>query len=258
MLNLRPNGSILLLGSETKVCIAFTFHYGEASMSSDLTIPSHVPAMTLPGVVLFPRAIMPIYIFEPRYRTMLKNVLDTNRLLIIVGQNQQKADETDLFEPCYDIASVSIIRASHQAEDGSSNLIVQGLKRVRVKQIVQEEPFRIVEIEVIESTVGSDEADLDAQKAALGRLFDVHLKLGGSIPGEVMKVLKDLQDPEIFLDIAAYTLCAETRKKQRILEMINPHHRYRYFIDYFRKKNQELALEKKLRGGLDDEQINLN
>lgn len=227
-------------------------------MLSNLTIPTQVPAITLPEVVLFPKAIMPIYIFEVRYRAMLKKILDTDRLLIVAGQNQKKAEETGLFEPHYEIASIGIIRASHQAEDGSSNLLIQGLQRVRVKKIVQEQPYRIVNIEVIESEIGTCSENLSQQKAALGRLFDVHLKLGGRIPHEIMGVLNKLNDPEIFLDIAAYTLCDEIREKQKMLEILNTDHRYRYFIDYFRKKNQELAIDKKLRGGLDEDRITFN
>lgn len=228
------------------------------SSSFTLSIPSQVPAITLPEVVLFPQAIMPLYIYETRYRTMLKTILDTNRLLIVAGQNHEKAEKTGLFEPHYEIASVGIIRASHQAEDGSSNLIIQGLKRVRVKGIAQEDPYRIVNIEVIESDPETCTEQLNQQQAALGRLFDVHLKLGGRIPTEIMGVLNNLNDPEIFLDIAAYTLCNETNEKQKLLEILNTDHRYRYFIDYFRKKNQALAIDKKLRGGLDDEQISCN
>ena len=51
-------------------------------MEMEITLPDEVPVMTLPNTTFFPQALMPLHIFEPRYRQMLRDALATNRLLV--------------------------------------------------------------------------------------------------------------------------------------------------------------------------------
>src|SRR5882757_5542155 len=113
-------------------------------MEMEITLPDEVPLMTLPDVAFFPQALMPLHIFEPRYREMLRDVLSTNRLFAVAGLNAR--DDTGRFEPLYRVATIGIVRACQGNEDGTSNLLLQGLARVEVKGIVREHPYRSVRI----------------------------------------------------------------------------------------------------------------
>ena len=227
-------------------------------MINNIEIANELPVMVLPGAVLFPRAIMPLHIFEPQYREMLKHALGSDRQIVIAGENHPGSENADCSEASHTIASVGLIRASHQAEDGTSNIIVQGLNRVRIIGFLQEQPYRTALIETLKSEPDTHPAQLATQRATLRRLFNVHLKLGGNIPAEIIKFLNGLEDPEAFLDMAAYTLCDEFNTKQHLLETLNADQRYHFFIDYFRKKNQHLAIDNKVRNGLSESQIELN
>ena len=55
-------------------------------MEMEITLPSEVPVMTLPSATLFPQALLPLYIFEPRYRHMLADMLRTNRMFTVAMQ----------------------------------------------------------------------------------------------------------------------------------------------------------------------------
>ena len=54
-------------------------------MEMEITLPDEVPVMTLAEATLFPQALMPLHIFEPRYRAMLRDVLAGDRLFAVVG-----------------------------------------------------------------------------------------------------------------------------------------------------------------------------
>ncbi|HTO02917.1 MAG TPA: LON peptidase substrate-binding domain-containing protein, partial [Opitutus sp.] len=56
-------------------------------MDLDITLPEELPVMTLPNVTFFPQAVMPLHIFEPRYRQMLRDVLAADRLFAVAGLN---------------------------------------------------------------------------------------------------------------------------------------------------------------------------
>src|ERR1035437_1008900 len=83
-----------------------------------MKIPREVPVMTLPNATLFPQALLPLYIFEPRYRQMLADALDSNRMFSVAMQKQGTSRETP--SP---VAGLGLIRVSVGHRDGTSHLV---------------------------------------------------------------------------------------------------------------------------------------
>src|SRR5438270_11194458 len=113
-------------------------------------LPDQVPVMPLPGALLFPHALLPLYIFEPRYRQMLEHALTHHRIFSVALVKPDRAEwqsPADFFHT----AGVGLIRACVGRGDGTSNLILQGLERVRFTAFAQTEPFPIAAIEPLES-----------------------------------------------------------------------------------------------------------
>src|ERR1700748_2742642 len=109
-------------------------------------LPDQVPAMPLPGAVLFPHALLPLYIFEPRFREMLEHALNRDRMFAVALLKPQKT-RWESSEDFFSIAGVGFIRACVGRGDGTSNLILQGLERVRFASFEQEHPFPLATIE---------------------------------------------------------------------------------------------------------------
>src|SRR5205814_7643855 len=105
-------------------------------------LPERAPVMPLPGAMLFPNALLPLYIFEPRYREMLDYALTRDRMFcvtLIRPDRLQWKSANDFFH----VATIGLIRACVDRGDGTSNLILQGLKRVRFTSFLQLQPFPI-------------------------------------------------------------------------------------------------------------------
>ncbi|PYK85079.1 MAG: hypothetical protein DME40_18515, partial [Verrucomicrobia bacterium] len=103
-------------------------------------LPEQAPVMPLPGAVLFPHALLPLYIFELRYREMLAHALAQERMFCVAllrPESAQWKSEDDFF----DIGTIGLIRACVGRGEGTSNLILQGLQRVRFADFVQLDPF---------------------------------------------------------------------------------------------------------------------
>src|SRR3954470_16284947 len=119
-------------------------------MAESIILPDEVPVMPLPGALLFPHALLPLHIFEPRYRQMLEHALREHRMfsvaLIRPQRNQWKS--TDDF---FHVAGVGLIRACVGRGDGTSNLILQRLQRVRFTGFQQSAPFPVARIEPVDS-----------------------------------------------------------------------------------------------------------
>ena len=82
--------------------------------------------MTLPNVILFPHAMLPLFIFEPRYRRMIEDVLESHRMFCVAMQKPGAMRESPV-----GIAGLGMVRACVKKKDGTSNLVLQGLRRDR-------------------------------------------------------------------------------------------------------------------------------
>ena len=107
-------------------------------MEMEITVPDDVPVMTLPNVAFFPQSLMPLHIFEPRYRKMLSDVLATNRIFAIAGLDQRQLGRSGAIEPQHRIAGIGIVRACQKNDNGTSNLLIQGLCRAEISEIISE------------------------------------------------------------------------------------------------------------------------
>ena len=225
-------------------------------MEIELTLPEEVPVMTLPNVTFFPQALLPLRIFEPRYRAMLRDALDSHRLFAVAGLNMQRM--ASAFEPPYRIATVGIVRASQEHEDGTSNLMLQGITRVEFTEIITDTPYRRVRIRALPSDPGASDAENARQRARLSRLLSTRFRLGGDGSSELTKFLRSIDDPEVFTDLAAYNLCNDTRLKQRLLETLSVRERLALLNHWAQGEVDAIKLRRSLQGELSDDNISNN
>lgn len=227
-------------------------------MEMEITLPDEVAVMTLPNLAFFPQALLPLHIFEPRYRQMLKDTLAADRLFAVAGLKEEDAENEDGFEPPHRVATLGIVRACQKHEDGTSNLLLQGLARVEVLQILREKPYRIVRIRALSSKQGATPETNAKLRADLGKLIVTKQRLGGTIPREFAQFLKTVDDPETFVDLAAFSLCEDVRLKQKLLETLSVHRRLELFAGQIRSDINAMKLRRKLQGHLGDDDICLN
>src|SRR5213596_3572305 len=121
-----------------------------------MKIPREVPVMTLPNATLFPQALLPLYIFEPRYRQMLADALHSNRMFSVAMQRPGSTRESP--SP---IAGLGLIRVSVGHRDGTSHLVLQGLARVELQETLRYKPYRIQRISPLQSS-STDNVAVDA------------------------------------------------------------------------------------------------
>lgn len=227
-------------------------------MEMEITLPEVVPVMTLPNVTFFPQALMPLHIFEPRYRQMLKDVLASNRLFAVTGLDLKLALEPDQFEPPHRIASVGIVRACQKNENGTSNLLLQGLCRVEFLEILTDDPYRRVRIRALESEPVTDAAENERLRTELTRLISLKQKFGAQMPAEMTDFLATVEDPEVFIDLAAFSLCENTALKQKLLETLSVRRRLELFTRQLRTDIEDIRIRRKLQGNLPDDRISSN
>jgi len=224
-------------------------------MEMEITLPDEVPVMTLPNTTFFPQALLPLHIFEPRYRQMLRDVLAANRLFAVAGLNIADTVDPAKFEPPYRVATLGIVRACQESESGTSNLLLQGLCRVEITKIVRDEPYRTIRIRALTSDAGATEDENHTLRRELSRLLNLKLKLAHTKASEMAAFLRTVEDPEAFVDIAAFSLCDDAAFKQKLLETLDVNRRLQLFGAQLRTEIEVLKLRRKLQGRLPDDRI---
>lgn len=227
-------------------------------MDLEIILPDEVPAMTLPNVTFFPQALLPLHIFEARYQQMLVDVLASNRLFAVAGLNERHAKAAELFEPPHRIASVGIVRACQKNADGTSNLLIQGLCRVELLEIVTDHPYRRVRVQALPSAHGAGDAEAARLRAEVDRLLNLKQKLGSLLPPGIADFLRKVEDPETFADLAAFNLGQSQAFKQQLLETLDLHTRLKLLGNQLQRDIGAIQLQRKLQARLPDERIDEN
>lgn len=220
-----------------------------------LHIPETMPVMTLPGTVLFPQALLPLHIFEPRYQEMLRDVLANDRLFAIAQLDSDHPTSPERVEPLHRIAAVGIVRACQKGENDTSNLLLQGICRVEVKSIVREDPYRIIKVQPIATTAGTHHAELEILRIEVMRLLNLRRRLGTPAPKGMTQFLESIDDIDTFTDIAVFNLCDNSAIKQRLLETFETRRRLQLFAAALKSEIETQRLRRKLQGHVADDRI---
>ena len=193
-----------------------------------MNLPKHAPIMVLPGAQLFPNALLPLYIFEPRYRAMLSWSLEQDRMFCIVPV-KPGVEEARSTDDLHHLVGLGMVRACVGREDGTSHLVLQGVARVRLTGFVQDTPFRIAEVrEVTESPADPEESeDLTTRLLETCALLRAN---GIGVPEALDQQLAQMEDLGLLTDVIAHSFLRTPEERQAVLEELSVAARSRLLV----------------------------
>ncbi len=173
----------------------------------------------LPNVVLFPGVLLPLHIFEPRYRQMVADAMDTDRLITMVLLKPGFEDEYEGSPPIFEIGCLGQIIRHELLDDGRSNVILKGICRVRIDvEEPSERMYRTASVSVLEDDYppGGPGTVSVAVEQVLASMVEI-LKLVGR-PGEAEKIAAARTvAPGKICDLASHCLGFDMTVKQSLL-----------------------------------------
>ena len=211
--------------------------------------------MALPNAILFPQALLPLYIFEQRYRQMLSDCLAGERMFSVALLPKDSGSKST--PKPYEVAGLGIIRAAIGKEDGTSNIILQGVSRVRICGFVKKKPYPIAHIEPLE-TLFANAVEPGRLAAKVSELLSTRAKLDMALPEHVAKYLVTMKDTDNLADLVSFSLLSDYYEKQEILETLDLRLRLQRLIELLDKEKSQLLFWKKLQGEVKDQDIGLN
>jgi Lon protease-like protein len=208
-------------------------------------LPEEIAVMALPNAILFPQAVLPLHIFEARYRRMLKDALETHRMFSVALMREEPAPGQPEPHPC-DVGCVGIISASFQMADGTSNVLLQGLRRVRYTDFLPGTPYPVAAIEPLDTTHAPD-PETGKLAAKIGRMAKLRAAAGKAIPQPLLQALAAVGDAETLADLVSFTLLTNLREKQQLLEMLDLRLRLRKLLQCLDQQTRQIKAQKQLK-----------
>jgi ATP-dependent Lon protease len=187
-----------------------------------------IPIFPLPQVVLFPEAVLPLHVFEPRYRTMLADCLASHGALAIAHLLH---GEDDHGRP--KIARISgggVIIEHQKLTDGRSNIVLLGQARLRLEELDPEpdHPYRRAKATILhDAEVPVAEGDRTALVAA-ATMFATEVKKHDPYFSFKLPVSTDAG---LIADLCSYQLVVDAAARQAILEELDPRDRVRMVLN---------------------------
>jgi len=177
-------------------------------------IPPVIPIFPLPSVVLFPNVLLPLHIFEPRYRQMLADALAGDR---VIGMVLLQAGWQNSYEGCpevFPVGCAGVITHVEPLNDGRSNIVLRGLTKFRIQNEQNSRPYRLAEVEPIVERVSRSDRE---------RLFAIRNRLEEVVLAAVSKGKRERQFPpdipdEDLVNALAQYLELEPLERQALLE----------------------------------------
>lgn len=109
-----------------------------------------LPIFPLPNVVFFPKIVLPLHIFEPRYKQMVREVLQSERSLGMVLL--QTGWQSDYFgsPSVHKVGCMGRIETYEKLPEGRFNILLNGVRRFEIVRFVQERPYRLAAVRLLE------------------------------------------------------------------------------------------------------------
>ncbi len=211
-----------------------------------------IPLFPLPNLVLFPHIVVPLHIFEERYKSMINGCIDRGEIFGLVLLRSGAEEESE--ETIHRVGVTARIVEVERLEEGRMNILCEGEKKFRINRLTQQTPFWQGEVELLEDRDFLSLQSLYEQVAELYRsVAAVSAKLSGSQETDVALP----ESPTDLSYMVSYVLDIESEDKQKLLEMDTAerlHTLVAHLTETLRKLEQQRAYKEvmgKVRGNGD-------
>jgi ATP-dependent Lon protease len=185
-------------------------------MPDELNPFSSVPLFPLPNVVLFPRAVLPLHIFEDRYKTMTADALRGDRqvaMAVLRPGWERDYYHKPAIEP---VVCIGTILTHERLADGNYNFLLQGHTRARVTGEVGGKAYRLASLEPIAETA-VPETDLEPERRRVAGLFEQGPLAGLPTAAQFREIIAGPLPTSDVLDLLAFNLLEDVGLKLSLL-----------------------------------------
>lgn len=215
---------------------------GETTSSSE---KQKLPLLPLRDLIIFPHMMMPLFVGREKSINALEEAMSKQTDIVLAAQRDAKTNNPEP-KDIYEIGTVGTIIQLLRLPDGTVKVLVEGKRRIRIKNYLQSDSFFLVETEDLPEKVES-EVEAKALIRSVKNTFENYVKLNKRIPPEILMRVSTIENYSELSDIIVAQLNLKVEDKQRILEIIDPGERLEELLSLMAAEIEILEVEKKIR-----------
>ena len=210
----------------------------------DVELPSELRVLPLKDTVVFPDSVLPLAIGQERSVRLVDDVVSGNRLLALVAAKDADI-ETPGWDDLHEVGTAAVVQKMLRVPDGSLRVLVQGIRRIRLIDKLQDEPYlvgRFIEVpDIYEETPQTQALSQNVQT-----LFARLIGLMPYLPEELALAAANVDDPSALCHLVASTLRLKTAEKQQLLELDDVEKRLRAVLVILNRELEVAELGSKI------------
>jgi ATP-dependent Lon protease len=221
---------------------------------SDLPVPDVIGVLPLRSAVVFPNAVVPLAAGRRSSVQLIEEAIQHGRLIAAVMQ-RNPADEAPRGEDLHELGTLAMIHRVLKQSDGTLRLVVQGLSRLRVVEIVETDPYLRARIEpLVEAVPAPHDIEAEALMRSVTSLFQRVVSLSPTLPDELATVVTNTHSGGALADVIASSLPAlPIALKQELLETTSVKERLQKLVTALGKEVEVLTLGSKIQSEIQSE-----
>ena len=218
-------------------------------MSMDPTILENfdgkVRLFPLPNVVLFPRVIQPLHIFEPRYKQMVKDALDDNGLIALCLLRPSAGYGANNVAPIFSEICIGKIIQEERLPDGRFNLLLQGVSRAKIiKEVNDDKLYRTAKVEILHDVPLPSEENANRLRAKLVKQMTKWFTQQPSAKAQLDRLVQSDLSLGNLCDVFSFALPLSVDLKILLLQLVNIEDRAMLLLEVIEQMTPETTKPK--------------
>ncbi len=207
-----------------------------------------LPLLALRGMIVFPYTVTPLDVGRERSIHALEEAMVQDRLIVLAAQTEARISEPGP-DDIYKVGTLAEIKQLLKMPEGELKVLVEGIRRIRIREFVQEEPYLQVVVEEVSDPQAEDVAtdpEMEALMRSTVEQFERYVKLSKKLPNEVLVSISTIDEPARLADNIAAQLSVALEVKQQLLSVVDPRERLEEILVVLSKEMEILELEKRI------------
>jgi ATP-dependent Lon protease len=218
---------------------------GPPALINKEDIPQVLPILPLRNSVFFPGGVLPLAVGRQKTIALIKDAVRDEQVIGVVTQRRAEEEDPGAAD-LYTVGTVArIVKLLKMGEDNYS-LVVQGLARVRVLDLVQEAPYLKARVEPVEDRTSVDEVEVEALAINLKKLAREVIELMPELPTAATELVDSITHPGHLADLIAANVDVPIEEKQQVLETVDLKARMKLVLELLNRKREILKLSNKI------------
>jgi ATP-dependent Lon protease len=206
-----------------------------------------LPVLPLRDVVVFPHMVIPLFVGRDKSMRALEQAMAADKRILLVAQKSAETDDPAAAD-LYTIGTLAQVLQLLKLPDGTIKVLVEGVSRVNVTDIVDREQSLYGQGEEIEVDEAAESREIEAVARSLMSLFEQYVKTNRKLPPELLQTLSGIDEPGRLADTIAAHLGVRLSDKQKLLETIAVGERLELLVGFVDGEIDVQQLEKRIRG----------